>query len=759
MNTFPVPATEHLHLRLGASVHSVGYLRKSHDTSNNHRYHSSEITMNNRKKTAKKAVKNPVKFSDFLPDWLSGLLEKWQPPAELVFMGTALLVGIGTGIGAVLFRYLISGVAWIGYQWIPDVTSSWGKTYVVFVPAIGGLFVGLLVFYFAREAKGHGVPEVMEAVALKGGRIRPRVAIVKSLASSICIGSGGSVGREGPIVQIGSAIGSTVGQALNLSDERVSNLVACGAAGGIAATFNAPIAGVIFALEVILGRFSVRHFSSVVIASVSASVIGRVAFGNTPAFAIPFEYGINSLWEFLFYPVLGVLAAIVGVMFTRSLYWSEDMFDSWKHFPEWGKPAIGGALIGILALVYPLAKLSQPITWDRTPQIFNVGYDVIESALANHLIFSVAVALLLLKLIATNLTLGSGGSGGIFAPTLFLGAMLGAAFELGVNRLFPGISAPPGAYALVGMAAVFSASAHAPITAVLILFELTGDYRIILPLMLTVVIATLLSQRLLRGESIYTLKLSRRGVRLQHGRDTDILQGVLIGEVMTHTVETVPKSMTIIELAEIITHSHRNGFGVLDDQGKLFGIVTLSDLERALTNKRSHNTSAAEIATAWPHLRVSFPDETIGDALASMGSQGLGCLPVVSRDDPYHLLGILWREDIIRAYDLARTRRAEIQHSTRRIEQQHQEPTEFVDIHLSPDDKVIGKSVTEVAAVIPKDCVLVSIQRNGRVIIPHGDTTFQAGDQITAFIRVQESEKLYQCLHGQVPNNKQAKKA
>jgi chloride channel protein, CIC family len=298
------------------------------------------------------------------------------------------------------------------------------------------------------------------------------------------------------------------------------------------------------------------------------------------------------------------------------------------------------------------------------------------------------------------------------------------------------------------MAAVFSASAHAPITAVLILFELTGDYRIILPLMLTVVIATLLAQHLLQGESIYTLKLSRRGVRLQHGRNVDILQGVLISEVMTQAVETVSKDMTIVKLADAITHSHRNGFGVLDEQGKLFGIVTLGDLERALSDKRSQNTLVAEIATTWPHLKVSFPDETIGDALTYMGAQGLGRLPVVSRDDPYNLLGILWRSDIIRAYNLALTRQAEIQHNTRRIENQHQEPTEFIDIHLASTDKIIGKTVGEIATVIPKDCVLVSIQRNGKVIIPHGDTIFQTGDKITAFVRVQESDKLYQCLHG-----------
>ena len=678
-------------------------------------------------------------------DWVS---ERWQPPEEFTLMATALIVGIATGIGAVLFRYLISGVAWIGFEAIPSLTTSWGKSYVIFVPAIGGLMVGSLVYFFAREAKGHGVPEVMEAVALKRGRIRPRVAIIKSLASSICIGSGGSVGREGPIVQIGSAIGSTLGQYLNLSNERVSNLVACGAAGGIAATFNAPIAGVIFALEVILGRFTIRHFSSVVIASVSASIIGRVALGDSLAFAIPFEYGIFSLWEFLFYPILGLLAGIVGVAFTRSLYWTEDLFDGWKWFPEWGKPAIGGALIGVLALVYPLINLSHPVTWERTPQVFNVGYDIIESTLSNHLVLSVAIALLLLKLIATILTLGSGGSGGIFAPSLFLGAMLGTAFELGMNAIFPGITAPAGAYALVGMAAVFSATAHAPITAVLILFELTGDYQIILPLMLTVVISTLFSQRLLRGESIYTLKLSRRGVRLQNGRDVDILHSLLINEVMTYQLDTVRRDMSIADLSVVIGQSHRNGVGVLDKEGKLFGVVSLSDLERALSDNLPADTEVGEIATTYPHLKVVFPDQTMSDALAIMGAQGLGRLPVVSRDDPYKLLGMLKRQDIIRAYDLALTRRTEIQHSTTRIEQEHQERTEFVDVHLSSKDIAVGKPVAEIATVIPRDCVLVSIRRDGRVIIPHGDTILKTGDQVTAFVNVKDSRELYKCLRG-----------
>ena len=421
---------------------------------------------------------------------------------------------------------------------VPNITQQWGNAYVVIIPAIGGLIVGPLIYFFAREAKGHGVPEVMEAVALKGGRIRPVVAVVKSLASSITIGSGGSVGREGPIVQIGSALGSSLGQKLGLSDDRIRNLVACGAAGGIAATFNAPIAGVVFALEIILGEFSVRYFSSVVVSAVTASVIGRAVFGDVPAFNIPFEYGISSIWEFAFYPILGVAAALVGVAFVRLLYWSEDVFEKWKAVPEWVQPMIGGLLLGGIALAYPSIT---GISWERMPQIYNVGYDVIESALASQLTLGVVLVLLVLKMVATSLTLGSGGSGGVFAPGLFMGAMFGVAFEITVSNIFPGIAAPAGAYALVGMGAVFAATAHAPLTAVLILFELTGDYQIMLPLMLTVVIATLVSQKLLKGESIYSLKLTRRGVHLQRGRDVDVLQGVLVNEVMTRDLNTITK--------------------------------------------------------------------------------------------------------------------------------------------------------------------------------------------------------------------------
>jgi CIC family chloride channel protein len=372
---------------------------------------------------------------------------------------------------------------------------------------------------------------------------------------------------------------------------------------------------------------------------------------------------------------------------------------------------------------------------------------VIESVLANELALGAALALLVLKLIATSLTLGSGGSGGVFAPSLFMGAMLGAAFAMLVEIIFPGVAAPSGAYALVGMAAVFAASAHAPITAVIILFELTGDYRIILPLMLTVVISTLLSQHLLGGESIYTLKLTRRGVRLQRGRDVDVLQSVKVSEMMTSNIDTVTSDMTITDLTEVFARTRHHGLLVLDEHGKLWGIVTVRDLDQAWAAKRSRSTPVSAIGTTWPYIKVTFPDETMGAALGRMGVRGFGRMPVVSREDPYHVLGLIRREDIIKAYDLALTRRAEIHHLLHEEKQHAPEGTEYIEIMLAPGDHAVGKTLRDVAQTLPTECILVSIRRENRVLIPHGDTVFQPGDRITAFTRTNKAEELFQCLH------------
>ncbi|HSZ03769.1 MAG TPA: chloride channel protein [Solirubrobacteraceae bacterium] len=434
-------------------------------------------------------------------------------------MVLALLVGAGAGLGAIAFRYMILGFTYVfsghkdysavGHASNPLIPGL-GIWFVVLAPVVGGLIYGPLVSRFAPEARGHGVPEVMYAVNRLGGRMRPQVPIVKSLASAICIGSGGSVGREGPIVQIGSALGSVAGQALRLPESQLRLLVACGAAGGISATFNAPIAGVFFALELILRNFETRSFGLVVLSSVTADAIGRAAFGSHPFLSLP-GFTFSSPLELLLYAGLGVLATGVGLGFVRVLYAGEDIADRlWKNQPDWLRPAAGGVLLGLLLLA--------------VPQMYGVGYPVLQLAVAGHYVILALLGLLAAKILATSMTMWIGGSGGVFAPSLFMGAMLGSAYGAIAHDLLPGLALAAGAYGLVGMGAVFASCARAPITAVLIIFELTGDYRIILPLMFAVVVATALSNAL-TADTIYTLKLRRRGV------DIDAPQGTLMSQI------------------------------------------------------------------------------------------------------------------------------------------------------------------------------------------------------------------------------------
>jgi CIC family chloride channel protein len=674
-----------------------------------------------------KASGRPDRLQKRLTQRLGGWLDRHQPPETVMLMATSLVVGIGAGLGAVVFRWLIDQVQFLSFEGLHSALPVLGDYVLVLAPALGGLLVGPLIYFFAREAKGHGVPEVMEAVALRGGRIRPIVAVIKSLASSLSIGSGGSVGREGPIVQIGSALGSTLGQVLHMSDERIRNLVACGAAGGIAATFNAPIAGVLFALEVILGEFSVRYFSTVVISSVTASVVGRIAFGDVPAFQVP-PYQMVSPWELVFYALMGVLAALVAVSFTRILYLFEDLFDAWKRFPEYLKAALGGILLGLGGLIFARANLNLGLGVPGQPVAFyGVGYEAMEWALLGEGGVSLLLALMGIKILATSLTIGSGGSGGIFAPSLFLGSMFGGAFGHVVHNLFPTVTASPGAFALVGMAAVFAGTARAPITAIIILFEMTDDYRIILPLMLTTVVSTILAEHLSK-ESIYTLKLSRRGIRLERGRDIDVMQGVLVGEAMTTDADTVSADMDLRELALLFAETHHHGFPVLEESGGLFGVVTLQDLARARERGPLENRRVRDIATR--SVLTVHPDEPMWVALKRLGTRDVGRLPVVDRRNPRRLLGLIRRSDIVRAYRVGINRRLDLQERVDKLRLGKLTGTEFAEVVVQPFSPLIGKRVQELP--LPEDCLLTTARRGNKVILLHGDSTIQEGDRIVA---------------------------
>ncbi len=579
----------------------------------------------------------------------SGLRRRVLPIAERARIGErlagpsgllalALLIGIGAGLGAIAFRLLIEGFTYVftgqsdygvgGHEANPHLPAL-GFWFVLLVPIVGGLLYGPLVDRFAREARGHGVPEVMLAVAQQGGRIRPVVALIKSLASALCIGSGGSVGREGPIVQIGSALGSTLGQITRSPEERMRLLVACGAAGGISATFNAPIAGVFFALEVILRDFETRSFGAVVVASVTADVIGRAAFGSEAFLSLP-KVGVGPVGGYPLYVLLGLLAAFVGVAFIRILYGLEDRADGLWRFSEAWRPAAGGVALGLVLLALP--------------QMYGVGYPVLENAINGEYALLFLLALLIGKIVATSVTLSIGGSGGVFAPSLFMGAMLGSAFGIAAHDLLPGLSGPAGAYGVIGMGAVFAAAARAPMTAILIIFELTGDYRVMLPLMLAVVIATALAGRLSR-ESIYTLKLVRRGIDLMRRRPLSPMETLSVAEAMRPTPEPIPAAADLADVVMRLDRAEDGALPVVDAEGRFLGILPDEEVERAIGEGEEANAGA--LARQLPALRGGETLAEATGALVRSESSGLAVLD----DEGERVIGWLSHRDILRVYD------------------------------------------------------------------------------------------------------------
>jgi len=563
----------------------------------------------------------------------------------------AAVVGAFAGLGAVAFRELITRFQWVFFNRGAVLLDALGDNYVVVIPIAGALIFGPLIYFVAREAKGEGPPEVMEAVAVGGGRIRSRVAIVKALASSICIGSGGSVGREGPIVQIGASVGSTVGQWLRMPEGWVKTMVLCGAAGGISATFNAPIGGVLFALEVLQRRFVPGNLVSLVISSVTADAVAHQFLGQKPSFSIT-AYRMASHWEILPYALLGIIAGLAALLFVRFFYRVEDLF-SVVRLPGYLKPALGGIVLGLIGMHYA--------------EVFGVGYGegytvggvfmdsgAVDTALLGEMTLKMTLLLMVMKVVATSVTLGSGGSGGVFAPSLFIGSMLGAAFGIVMHNLAPGITSDTvaetsGSYALVGMGAFFAATVHGPITAIILLFEMTRDYALILPLM-TAVVFSLVVARGVSRESIYTLRLVRRGVDIHRQEAADLLSSVKVRQVMTRSFPTVSPSMPVSELVNKLHESGHHGFPVVDESGNLVGVVTLEDVEGVMS-RLEPGLTVGDIANKSPI--VAYPDQSIHDAVAQLGGRDVGRIPVVDPRNPKRLLGCLRRHDIIRAYSRA----------------------------------------------------------------------------------------------------------
>ena len=562
----------------------------------------------------------------------AALVEAWRRVDATRLALLPGLTGLLTGVAAIGFVELLNLVQFfaIGSTHHPlDVLPGLAWYHVVLAPAIGGLIVGPLLRILAPEAAGHGVPEVIEAVTVGGGQIRRRVALVKSVASALTIGSGGSLGREGPIVQIGAAVGSAVGQILRLPAEQLRTLAACGAAAGIAAVFNAPIAGAFFALEVITGNFAMPAFGPVILASVLGTVVSRAYFGDHPAFIVQ-PYELESLWEIGTYAALGILCGIVGAVFIGAIGRMEQWAAS-TPIPRIWRPAAGGLLLGFLILV--------------VPDLYGVGYGTMDAALSGTTPWHWLALLLPLKILATSLTLASGGSGGVFIPALYIGAVTGGLVGSGVHALLPSVTAGAGAYALVGMAGVLSAATHSPITAMILLFEMSGDYQIILPVMIVVTLSTAVG-RSLAEDSLYTAALRRRGILVDR-REDQIMRRHRVGEAMRPAPQALSSDAP---MADLVRHFLERGDAaayVEDEAGRYVGVVSMHRILDREVRDLGDLVRARDVAET-NALRVS-PGDTLAACMDRFVLSERDELPVVDADG--RLAGVISRRDVLGVYN------------------------------------------------------------------------------------------------------------
>lgn len=517
--------------------------------------------------------------------------------------------------------------------------------WVIPIPVIGGIIVGFMAKYGTPKIKGHGIPEAMEAVLINRSRIEPRVAILKPLSAAIAIGTGGPFGAEGPIIQTGGAFGSLVGQAFHTTASERKVLLACGAAAGMSATFNTPIAGVILAIELLLFEFKARSFIPLVIASTLATAVHMQLLGSGPMFKVAaMDFGIPRALPF--YLVLGVICGWAAVGFTKLLYWTEDQFEKLPVDELWW-PAIGALGLGIIGYF--------------VPRVLGVGYDTIGDILNANLAWKLLLVVMIAKAVALVISLGSGTSGGLLAPMFMSSAALGGVFAMAIDRVFPAASLSPGAFALVAMGAVFGSASRATFSFIIFAFEITRDYNSVLPLMLVSVIADGIAMLLMPRASIMTEKLARRGLHIHQDYEADVLQQVMVAETMDKEIPTLPADMRVSELSDRIARhdpavSRHQGMVVLDSGGELAGIVTRGDVLRALDKDPSGSMSVRDAGTR--NVIVTYPDELLHEASAKMLRHNIGRLPVVDRSDARRVVGYLGRPGIM----AARLRRLEEEH-------------------------------------------------------------------------------------------------
>lgn len=646
------------------------------------------------------------------------------------FLALSALVGIGVGLGAAALVLSLEAVELSLRPLLDPLLTGDGDGILrlerawIFVAVPLGLWSAWWVAKrFAPEVAGDGVPEATASLLVHGGRIRGRAGPLKILATALTVGPGGSAGREGPIVHIGASVGSWISRRFNLGEDEVRSLVAAGAGAGIGASFNAPIAGMLFALEVILSSFSARHMSSVVVASVAAAITTQSIVGEEQVLSAG-RYGMNSFAELVPYAAMAMVIVVIGFFFLQLLDRLERLAHARDQSWSWMRPVGAGLVVATLIFI--------------EPRLFGTGQEVTSSLLRQEQVSALigvegqawwALMLIALgKAVATSFTISSGGSGGAFMPSLFMGAAIGTGFARAFEPAWWGSSPlEPGAFAVVGMAAMFAVVGRAPLTAILIVFEVTGarDYGLILPLMLAATLGTFLAERF-HPESVYTQALRRRGITLRRGGELDLLDTVDVGTVMARSPAIVSPEDTLALVEEQLRRRRSHGAAVVRGGG-LVGIVTTSDITRS--ERPLDTTTVEEVMT--PRPVTVTPATPVSEALERMSALGVGRLPVVDVGSPNRLVGMFGREEAVKAYHEGLTASTDRQLHRARLAQRTDPGAGYYDFRVPLGSIADGRQVKEISW--PEGSTLVSIRRGRRVLVPNGDTRLLAADVITAF--------------------------
>lgn len=646
-----------------------------------------------------------------IPRPMLGLKRLWLSESTRLW-AMAAVIGSVTAVSIAVFHIGIEAAHLLFQEYIAQdlLGPVLGGLGLVIGMALAGAVVGWLMQTFVGHERHHGVTAIVESVSLAGGRLPYRKAPVKALAAVLSIGGGASVGPEDPSVQIGTNWASFLGQRMRLSEDHVRLLVAAGAAAAVAAAFRTPIAGVFFALEVILnGTFSTGGFGAIVLASVTASALTQGVDITASESVGPLSYNLTSPAEIALFIPLGIALAPVAAALIRLVHGARDW---WKHHVTLPAPvgtALVGALVGIVGLF--------------VPEILGTGRHVMNEVLSGHLNLAVGTLLIIgvVKIIMTTVSLAGGFVGGVFAPSLFIGTMLGAAYGHGIEALIPNSNAQ--AYAIAGMAGMMSGVLRAPMTAIMIVFELTNDYRLILPIMLTSIVCMFLAERITR-EGMYTFSLVRAGIHLRKGMELDVMQAVKVEEVMQTPAPTIHHSATLEQLRDTFKTQNSRSLCVLDDHGQLMGVVTLRDLQTAFEQGRGDTVGAISSK----QLVMAYPDETVQTALNKMAARDVGRLPVVNPMTG-ELVGMFRRHHIVKAHNKMLTRRVEEQHRAEQLRLHTLTGAHVIELYIAAGAAPAGQPIH--ALDLPDECVIASVRRAGRLIVPHGQTMLRAGDVIT----------------------------